>query len=444
MGTANIINNFTHNIMKKKFIVIAGKSFYCDEKGNLSKNADGEFEEKPETDTTAEEVSGDEATEEVAKMLTEAKNKILAKAEKGLGESQVKALEAIDALFKGIEASAKKHTKIGEAGKTKASFDVDAVKKGLADLKERQRGTFSFAIKAVSELDSLTDDVIQPQVVPTIERDPVRSVFIESIADVTPNMTSDSLSYVETVSESGAPLPTAELALIPEKDFEFQEFKAPLKKITVMNKHSVEILSDASQLVNAIKGWLNEDINIVTDQQLINGNGIGDNLPGVFGQASVLDAGAVGTKRVDFANLADVIRVAITKVAVIGKGKFSANYVLLNPDDADALDLTKDANGQYVLPPFKTADGTTIKGARIIENVGIPAGKFLVGDFRKLHIGTKGGVEIEMTNSDGTDFSKDILSVKLRRRVASYVRQNDSGAFWTGDIATVISALSAS
>lgn len=439
--------------MKKKFIIVAGKKFYCDEKGILSKNAEGEFEEVPATDTTAEEVSGDEATEEVAKMLKKAKDAVLASAEKGLGESQVKAIESIDALFKGISESAKKHTKVS-TGAGKASFDVEAVKKGMSDLKANQRNTFSFSVKSVKDLeylakatsegDSLEGDVIVPQRVPEITRDPVRSVFIESIADVTPNMTSDSLSYVEVVTESGAPIPTAELATIPEKDYEFQEFKAPLKKITVMNKHSVEILSDASQLVNAIKGWLNEDINIVTDQQLINGNGIGDNLPGVFGQASVLDATAVGTKRVAFANLADVIRVAVTKVSVSGKGKFSANYVLLNPEDADALDLTKSETGEYVLPPFKSADGTTIKGARVIENVGIPAGKFLVGDFRKLHIGTKGGVEIEMTNSDGTDFSKDILSVKLRRRIASYVRQNDSGAFWTGDISDVVDALLAS
>ena len=120
---------------------------------------------------------------------------------------------------------------------------------------------------------------------------------------------------------------------------------------------------------------------------------------------------------------------------------FNANYVILNPDDADALDLTKDANGQYVLPPFRSADGTTIKGARVIENVGIAAGDFLVGDFSKLHIGTQGGVEIEMTNSDGNDFSADILTVKLRRRIASYVRTNDNGAFQTGTIATVIAQL---
>ena len=46
-----------------------------------------------------------------------------------------------------------------------------------------------------------------------------------------------------------------------------------------------------------------------------------------------------------------------------------------------------------------------------------------------------------MTNSDGTDFAKDILSVKVRRRITSYVRQNDNGAFWTGDINDVIVAL---
>lgn len=440
--------------MKKKFRIVAGKKFYCDDKGILIKNTEGNFDVVPETDKEAEEVTlKDEGVAEVEKMLKEARAQVTADAEKSLGDSQVKAVEAVDAMFKGIADAAKKHTTVTEKSEGKASFDLEKVKKGLADLYARQRGSFAFSInskadleylaKATSEGDSLTGDVIVPDREPELTRDPVRSVFIESIANVTP-MTADSLSYVEVVTESGAPLRTDELGTIPEKDFEFQEFKASLKKITVMNKHSVEILQDAPQLVNAIKGWLQEDVNIVTDQQLLTGNGVGDNLSGVFTVASVLDAAAVGTKRVAFANLADVIRVAITKVVVAGKGKFQANYVLLNPDDADALDLTKDETGQYVLPPFKTADGTTIKGARIIENVGITAGKFLVGDFRKLHIGTKGGVEIEMTNSDGDDFSKDILSVKLRRRVASYVRQNDSGAFWTGDISDVIDALSAS
>ena len=448
-GTVNIISNFIKNylnIMKRKYITIAGKKFYCDEKANLEKDADGNFVEVAENDTTAEEVSSDDATTEVAKMLEKARQSVLAKSDKDLTENKVKAIEAIDGLFKGIADAAKKNTKITTGDENKASFDVDEVNKGIADLASHQRSSFSFTIKSRKDLafltkstakDDLTGDVIQPDLVSEITRAPARQIFMESIADVNSNMTSDSLAYVECVTQTGAPASTAELATMPEKDFAFQEFKAPLKKITVTNKHSVEILNDASQLVNAIKGWLNEDINIETDQQLLTGNGTGANLQGVVGVASILNAASIGTKRVVRANLADVIRLALTKVAVSGKGKFQANYVLLNPVDADQLDLDKDVSGQYVLPPFRSMDGTMIKGARIIENVGITADTFLVGDFRKLHVGTKGGVEIEMTNSDGTDFVKDILTVKLRRRMAAYVRQNDSGAFWTGTISTI-------
>lgn len=441
--------------MYKYFRTVAGKSFACDEKGVLLKNDEGALQEVEDT-STLEEVEGEEdgAVAEVSKMLKEATDRAKKDAEKSFSESAKAAADAVNDMFQTITEAAKKNvTKITEATKGKSNIDVDAIKKGLNELATRQRNTFSFEIKdlndlnylakATSESGSLTGDVIEGQRVPEITRDPVRQPFLEQIVDVTSNMTNDHLSYVEVVDETGAPAVTAELAEIPEKDFEFQEFKAYLKKIAVMNKHSVEILQDAAQLVAAIKGWLQEDINIAVDQQILTGDGVGDNLPGIFGKASVLDATAVGSKRVSNANLSDVIRVAITKVYVSGKGKFVPTYVLLNPEDADALDLTKDENGQYVLPPFRSADGTTIKGARVIENVGVPEGQFLVGDLSKYHVGTKGGVEIEMTNSDGTDFAKDILSVKLRRRITAYMRANDNGAFWTGSIADVIEALSA-
>lgn len=441
--------------MEKYFRIVAGVKFFCEKDGTLKK-FDGKFKEVPEADVEGlEEVEAeDTGVEEVEKMLAEATKQVLENSEKTANKNSAKALEAINEMVNAFAKAAKQNTKtVQELTEEKASYDIEAVEKGIEDLATNQRNTFSFSIKSIrdlkilakatSESGSLTNDVIEGDRVAEITRDPQRDIFIESISDVT-TITKDHLSYVEVTNESGAPLPTAELGTIPEKDFEFTEFKAPLKKITVSNKHSVEILKDAPQLVAAIKSFLQEDVNIVVDQQLLNGSGTGNNLSGVFNIASVLDATAVGTKRVQDANLYDVIRVAITKIAVIGKGKFRANYVLLNPDDADELDLTKDANNNYILPPYRSADGTMIKGARVIENVGVEAGKFLVGDFRKLHVGIQGGAEIEMTNSDGTDFSKDILTVKIRRRIASYVRQNDSGAFWTGTIATVKAALIAS
>lgn len=451
MQSCEIISNFIHNTMKKKFILIAGRKFYCDEKGNLTKDAEGAPEEVPATDTVAEEVNLEEGTEEAAKALKAAVAILMTSSEKSLGESRVKATEAIGEFFESITKSAKKQIAQATASQEKASFDVEEVKAGLKSLYEGKTKNFSFNLqtkadldylaKATSESGSLTGDVILNERVPEIDRAPARQVFIEQIADVVTGMTSDALSYVEVVTVTGAPASTAELATIPEEAFAFQEFTAPLKKIAVYEKHSVEILQDGPQLIAAIKNMLIEDMNIVTDNELLNGSGSGAHLNGIFTQASVMDATAVGTKRVASANLYDVIRVTMTKIAVTGKGKFQANYVLLNPDDADQLDLTKDSTGNYVLPPFRSADGTTIKGARVIENTGITAGKFLVGDFRKMHIGTKGGVEIEFTDADGTDFIKDILTIKMRRRIAMYVRSNDIGAFWAGTIATVKAAL---
>lgn len=437
--------------MKKKFRVIAGKKFYCDEKGLLLQDAQKNFEEVAEDDTEATEVeTSDEGVEEVEKMLKAARAQVIAGAEKSLGDSQVKAVEAIDAMLKAVAKAAGKFAHV-DGGERKASFDVAKVEAGIADLAQNQRNTFSFEIKDISELRfltkatsegvSLTGDVIVPELQPEMTRPAARRVFMEAICKLVPNMTSNALSYVEAVTVTGAPAATAELAAAGEQDFTFQEYKAPLKKIMITNKHSVEILKDAAQLVAAIKGWLQEDVNIEVDRQILNGSGAGANLLGILGIASVLNAASLGTKRVANANLYDVIRCAITKISVSGKGQYQPTHVILNPDDADKLDLTKDTTGNYILPPFRSADGTTIKGVVVIENVAMTAGSFLVGDFNRYVVGTQGGAEIEMTNSDGTDFGKDILTVKVRRRIASYVRINDNGAFWTGSISGCIAAL---
>lgn len=428
--------------MKKFFRLIGGIKFYADEKGELILKDDAP-EVVPTNDEEAVEVetpAADETVDEVEKMLSKATGKAV----KG---SQTEVIKAVKEMFAEIKKGADSTKESIELSvKHESKLDVEGIVKGLKDMSDGNSKSFAFDIKSKADLDyfakstsegDLTGDVLGVDKVPGISRDPVRSPFIETIADVT-GMTSESLSFVEVITETGAPATTAELAAIPEKDFAFQEFKAPLKKIAVINKHSVELLEDAPQLVNAIRGWLAEDLNIVVDDQLLDGDGTGANLNGVINQATTLTAGT----RIDTtATINDVLRIAITEIAGAGKGKFNATHVVLHPDDVELMDLAKDANNNYIIPPFRSADGQVFKGARIIENVGITSGDFLVGDFTKLHVGRKGGVRIEMTNSDGTDFGKDILTVKLVRRVASYVRANDSGAFYTGTIDTIITDL---
>lgn len=427
--------------MFKFFKLVNGVKFYCDEKGQIQKK-DGEDAAVPETDTTVVDVES--GADEAQKMLSEAMRKAMVAGDAAAVAQIEKVTEAVEKFFDSVAEKANAKTAKVAVVENKASFDVDAITKGLADVKSGNRQAIAFEINTKADLEylakstgktNLTGDVILPDLDTQLTRNPVREVFIEQIAD-TMETTSDNVSWVEVVTETGAPVTTAELGTIPEKDFTFQEFKKPVQKITVSNKHSVEILSDGAELVNAIKGFLAEDVNIVTDTQLLSGNGTAPNLQGVLGVATDVNS-LIGAQILVGATHADVLRITRTKIATQGKGKFKANYIILNPIDIEAIELTKDTTGQYVLPPFYSADGTRIGGATIVENTAITSGTFLMGDFRKLHVRRKGGVEIEITNSDGTDFVKDIITVKIRRRLVSYVRTNDSGAFMTGTFATI-------
>lgn len=431
------------NLQVMLFKFVKGKKFYCDEKGILIQK-DGVDVEVPDTDTTSVDVES--GADEATKMLSEAMRKAMASGDAAAVAQIEKTTEAVEKFFDAVaQKAAAKTATVKVATDSKTSFDADEVTKGLTELAKRERNSFSFEIKNKADLEyigkstsegaSLTGDVILPDLQPELTRNPVRDVFMEQIADSS-ETNSSYVSWVEVVTETGAPASTAELATMTEKDFTFQEFKKPIQKIAIANKHSIELLNDGPELVSAIKGWLAEDMNIAVDLQLLSGTGTAPQLQGVLGVATDLNT-LIGAQILVGATHFDVLRICGTKIATLGKGKFRPGHIVLNPIDIEAMDLTKDSTGQYVLPPFYSADAMVIRGAKVIENVGITAGTFLMGDFRKLHVRRRGGVEIEITNADGTDFKADIMTVKLRRRLTSYVRANDNGAFFTGNFATI-------
>lgn len=435
--------------MPKHFITVDGTKFYCNADGELELK-DGAPQEVPADDTEATEVDAEsEAVEEVKRIVAAA----VKTGEKDVAKIVAEAREAIADVFKAIgENATATKTQIADLANSKqVTIDVKAIAEDAKKMHGTAGQSFGFTLNTKADIEALrkatgvvdfTGDVVEPTRDPEVTRDPVRVPFIEDIASTT-EVGEAGLRYVEVVTETGAPATTAELADMPEKDFEYEAFTAPLRKVGVVNKHSIELLLDAPQLASEIQAMLTEDLNVEVDNQLLNGDGAGQNLTGIMSRATVVDAAAIGAQAFDGANHFDVLRIAMTKVAQGGRGRFVVTHILLNPADTEVLDLTKDAQDRYVMPSFTTADGTRIKGALVIENVGVPAGEFVLGDFRKLKVGRQGGVRVDMTNSDGTDFKKGIMSISVMRRVCSYVRTNHSAAFQTGDFATIKAALQA-
>jgi len=136
-------------------------------------------------------------------------------------------------------------------------------------------------------------------------------------------------------------------------------------------------------------------------------------------------------------NRFDVLMAAVAQIAA---ANFNADAVVINPADYYAMQLTKDANGNYIMPPFSSADGMTVAGLRIVANNGVAVGTFLVGDFKKATLAIREDVNIQIGYVND-DFIRNLVTILAEMRAVLFVKSNWLNAFVKGSFATAITAI---
>lgn len=271
---------------------------------------------------------------------------------------------------------------------------------------------------------------------PGLNRVARRRPFMRQLTN-TRGTTSKYVVWIEQANpDPGEAGMTAEGAEKTQTDFDLVEKSCEVKKVTAYIKVSKEMLADIPFMSGEINAELMELVELKLDEQILLGDGTGNNLEGIDANATAFAAGSfAGT--VPAANNSDVLRVAIAQIA---NANFAANYILLNPEDAAAMELTKDTNGQYTYPVFINEAGMSVKGLPVIENPGVPVGDFYVGDFTKsnLRIREEMNVQVGYVNDD---FTKNLVTVLVEARACHFVKSNDYGAFVKGDFATAKAAI---
>lgn len=201
-----------------------------------------------------------------------------------------------------------------------------------------------------------------------------------------------------------------------------------LKKIAGWVKFSDEMIEDLDFIVSEINGRLLYELAKFEEAQLLNGNGTGSNLRGIL-QRSGIQTEARGTVA-SGDTAADAIFRAITKVST-GSG-LDADGLVINPADYQTLRLAKDANGQYYGGGFFNgaygngglSDQPNVWGLRTVVTPAISAGTVLVGAFgQAATVYRKGGVRVESTNSHASDFTSNLVTLRVEERIALAVRR---------------------
>lgn len=247
--------------------------------------------------------------------------------------------------------------------------------------------------------------------------------------------------WTEEVDETGSVIPTAELATKPNLNVSYVEKDSKVRKYPAFTKVSTELMADAPQLISRVQSNVIKRINIKIENDLFTGDGSGEALEGLAEYATAYTGGSLATSVADPNNY-DVIRGLALQVQ---ENFGDAGAVFVDAGELAKMDLEKDADGRYLLPPFKSADGSTIAGVRLIPTtafVGNANIDFVGGDLSVVNVLFREGLNIQIDRS-GDDFINNKMTILGEARLVQFVSANDTQVLVQGDFASAKTAIEA-
>lgn len=250
-----------------------------------------------------------------------------------------------------------------------------------------------------------------------------------TLLDLIPTGTTDSniIQYVQVSALPGYAAETAELAAKPQEGITFTDATAPVRTIAGYAKLARQALDDMAGLATLIQTLIPWDVRRRLMNQMLFGDGTGQNLLGIANTAGI---GAPASVAGD--NIADgILRAATTIVLSDGDPQF----VALNPTTWLGMLTLKATTNQYVLgdagdyvagPDLGSVNSIpgigrqSIWGLRVVQNRLIPAaaGGPIVGDPIGATLLVREGVNIKTSDADQDDFIKNRVTILGETRVA--------------------------
>lgn len=321
----------------------------------------------------------------------------------------------------------------------KEHFDNEGIKTSIETMKKNQQSAVNFEVKAATTmvLGSYAGNALTTEIDRVISAAPNRMPLFRNIVNVS-TIRGNKVTWVNKEAQEGTAGMTAEGARKSQISWTYTEESADVKKITAFVKVSKEALDDLDFLRSEINTDLREAIEIKLDEQISDGDGVGQNLKGILQYAPTFTVTGTSFATAVFnANRLDVLR---TAVALVKKKRYNPNYIVISPMDAALMDLEKGTDGHYILPPFVTADGQRIVGVVVIENEAIEEGSFLVGDFTKSNLRIREEININL-GYENDDFTKNLVTILAEMRAVHYIKKHHIPAFLQGTFAAAITAI---
>ena len=292
-------------------------------------------------------------------------------------------------------------------------------------LSQKGRGTARLNMKAVANLTSGTGlqgglgNAIVPDRQPGILMPTQRQFFVRDL--IMPGRTaSNAIEYVQESGFTNSAAPVAEGAAKPQSDITFELKTTTVKTIAHWFRASKQVLADIPLLQSYINGRAIFGLKYVEEEQLLAGDGTGQNLLGLVPQATAFD----DARRKQGDTPIDTLRHAILQTRL---AEYRATGIILNPVDWEGIELQKDANGQYIWVNVQQGGTQVMWKLPVVDTTAIGEGEFLVGAFDlAAQVFDREDAGVEVSTEDADNFTKNMVTIRAEERLALAVYRPDS------------------
>ncbi|WP_020481557.1 phage major capsid protein [Methylomonas sp. MK1] len=225
---------------------------------------------------------------------------------------------------------------------------------------------------------------------------------------------------------------TAEGGSASESSLTVTLVQQPVSTVTHFMKVSKQLAADNALMAAYINARLMYGVQRRVDAQIVNGNGTAPNMSGLLQtgnfSAHGYTAAQVGTPLPKHRLIRKVI-------ADLRSAGYTPSAILLNPADWLAFDLDLLSSTPAAVSSSDIANGfqQMLFGVPVVETSSVTIDTFAVLDaLAAASIFDRQDVGIEVSDSDGDNFTKGLLTVKAERRLALAIEQ--TGAIRGGDL----------
>lgn len=205
----------------------------------------------------------------------------------------------------------------------------------------------------------------------------------------------------------------------------YELLTVPVRTMAHWIPASRQVLSDAPMLQRLVDGKLVYGLNLLSDTQLLFGDGTNQNLTGLMVDSGVETVGQIasGTTAAQRPGaMLDHIRAAITRCQTFNYG--NVNGIVLNPVDWGTLETAKGTDGHYIWVSVPNGGESRLWRVPVIVSNAMTVNNFLLGDWTMgATVYDREGIDIRVAEQHASMFVQNAVAILAEERYGFGIEQ---------------------